>query len=66
MRLTYRAIRRPNFVLIKKQTAQLIEHWNINFTSRRHLRDLDESRLLDIGIDRATAEKEAKKPFWRK
>lgn len=33
--------------------------------SRAALRELDDDQLLDIGITRAQALKEADKPFWR-
>jgi len=66
MRLTYRIVKKRNWGLLKRQASELIDYWNINYTSRRDLRELDVSRLEDIGIDRLTAEQEAKKPFWRK
>lgn len=33
--------------------------------SRRRLRDLEGYLLDDVGIDRGTAEREARKPFWK-
>jgi len=48
------------------QLPGLLELWNVNYTSRRQLRELDDALLRDIGLDRITAEREAKKPFWRK
>ncbi|PMR74649.1 DUF1127 domain-containing protein [Billgrantia endophytica] len=33
--------------------------------SRRQLRHLDDHLLADIGIDRATAEREVCKPLWQ-
>lgn len=33
--------------------------------SRRRLQSLDRHLLDDIGIDRRTAEREARKPFWK-
>ncbi|PMR70146.1 DUF1127 domain-containing protein [Halomonas heilongjiangensis] len=33
--------------------------------SRRRLAQLDPHLLDDIGISRATAEREARKPFWK-
>ncbi len=32
---------------------------------RRQLMEIDDSQLLDMGISRAEAEREARKPFWR-
>jgi len=48
------------------QPLDLLEIWKINYTTRRSLRKLDDTLLHDIGLDRATALKEANKPFWRK
>ncbi|MFQ3788520.1 DUF1127 domain-containing protein [Halomonas sp. A29] len=33
--------------------------------SRQVLRNLDDHLLADIGLDRATVEREIHKPFWR-
>ncbi|KAA0010229.1 DUF1127 domain-containing protein [Billgrantia pellis] len=33
--------------------------------SRRRLVDLDQHLLDDVGLDRPTAQREARKPFWR-
>lgn len=35
------------------------------YRSRRQLGQLDEHLLQDIGLDRAAAEREVRKPFWR-
>ncbi len=32
---------------------------------RRQLIEMEDSQLLDMGISRAEAEREARKPFWR-
>jgi uncharacterized protein YjiS (DUF1127 family) len=39
--------------------------WNEHARTRRLLGGLDDHMLHDIGIDRATAEREAAAPFWR-
>lgn len=39
--------------------------WRARARSRRHLLWLNEHQLRDIGIDRASAVREAGKPFWR-
>jgi uncharacterized protein YjiS (DUF1127 family) len=39
--------------------------WQDRARSRRILRGLDDHMLLDIGIDRSTAEAEGTMPFWR-
>lgn len=44
---------------------KLFELWSINFDTRKALKNLDDSQLRDIGIDRVVAEKEAAKPFWK-
>jgi uncharacterized protein YjiS (DUF1127 family) len=40
--------------------------WHARARSRRHLARPNEDLLLDIGVDRASAEAEAAKPFWEK
>jgi uncharacterized protein YjiS (DUF1127 family) len=32
---------------------------------RRDLRELDDRQLYDVGITRAQAERESRKPFWK-
>jgi uncharacterized protein YjiS (DUF1127 family) len=39
--------------------------WQERARQRRALRHLDEHMLRDIAVDRASAEAEARKPFWR-
>jgi uncharacterized protein YjiS (DUF1127 family) len=39
--------------------------WWQRWRQRRALADLDDHRLEDIGISRAEAAREARKPFWR-
>lgn len=43
----------------------IFEQWSINFDTRKQLKNMDDSQLRDIGIDRVIAEKEAAKPFWQ-
>ena len=38
--------------------------WMERAHSRRQLAELDDRMLADIGIDRATAQVEAERPFW--
>lgn len=38
--------------------------WVDRHNGRRALLEMDEHRLKDIGISRADAEHEARKPFW--
>lgn len=39
--------------------------WQDRISGRRRLGTLDERLLHDIGVDRASADVEALKPFWR-
>jgi len=39
--------------------------WLERAQQRRHLRELDDPMLRDIGLSRADAWAEAEKPFWR-
>jgi uncharacterized protein YjiS (DUF1127 family) len=45
--------------------ADLALTWQERARSRRLLMTLDDRALADIGIDRATADREANLPFWR-
>ena len=49
--------------------AQAGNGWIETFIQRNRQRpqlmDIDDSQLLDMGISRAEAEREARKPFWR-
>lgn len=38
--------------------------WYQRYVQRRELLDLDDHMLADIGITRAEAESEARRPFW--
>ena len=51
-----------HFVLRIRQTLNM---WYDRTLQRRHLVALDDHLLRDIGIDRASALKEASKSFWR-
>lgn len=42
----------------------LIALWFRNYQTRKALNDMEGHRLLDIGIDKAQAEFESRKPFW--
>ncbi len=39
--------------------------WQERAAERAHLASLDDHRLKDIGLSRAQADFEARKPFWR-
>ncbi len=45
--------------------SQTLNMWYDRTRQRRHLAQLDDRLLSDIGVDRATAMQEVSKPFWR-
>ncbi|MEL6839846.1 MAG: DUF1127 domain-containing protein [Pseudomonadota bacterium] len=45
--------------------AVLVVTWDTRRKSRRVLKDLAPHLLRDIGLDAATAQAEAAKPFWQ-
>ncbi len=48
-----------------KPVAQALARWHERAVGRHALSMLDERILRDIGVDQATAAREAAKPFWR-
>ncbi len=42
-----------------------LETWQERVDQRRHLLELDERLLRDIGLSRYDVQREAAKPFWR-
>lgn len=42
-----------------------INHWHINWRTRRQLAQLNSYQLKDIGISHGDAMEEASKPFWK-
>jgi uncharacterized protein YjiS (DUF1127 family) len=59
---------RPRLALVAElllRLAALADRWAERARSRADLARLDEAQLRDIGILRAEAEAEARKPFWR-
>lgn len=49
-----------------RRIAATLATWQARHRQRRELRELDDRLLRDIGISRAAAEAEARKPFWRR
>lgn len=47
-----------------RNLVRRVVFWMELAESRRRLRQLDERMLRDIGVDRADAEREARRPFW--
>jgi uncharacterized protein YjiS (DUF1127 family) len=47
------------------ETAERLWRWYDRARSRRALMGMDDRMLRDIGIDRATAQYEGTRPFWR-
>jgi uncharacterized protein YjiS (DUF1127 family) len=45
--------------------ADTLSSWRQRAQQRRQLRNLNEQRLLDIGVDPVGAAREWRKPFWR-
>lgn len=45
--------------------SKTISRYRHNYRTRRQLLKLNDTALKDIGISRAEALQEAKKPFWR-
>ncbi len=42
-----------------------LDEWAARARQRHHLSALDDRLLKDIGLSRADAERESRKPFWR-
>lgn len=45
--------------------ADLVLNWAERVRQRRHLAELDDRLLRDIGVSRAEVEAEISRPFWR-
>jgi uncharacterized protein YjiS (DUF1127 family) len=50
--------------MIRRLSDTLLD-WHLRSRGRRHLLALDDRILLDVGLTRADAYREAAKPFWR-
>lgn len=48
-----------------RRAAKTLGEWNERSRQRRHLLELSDHLLRDIGVTRAEVEAEASKPFWR-
>lgn len=45
--------------------AGILRGWRERSTQRRHLRELDDATLRDLGLTRSDAMREGDKLFWR-
>ncbi len=50
---------------ISKNILLTIKRWQQNSVTRKHLKDLPDYLLDDIGIDKQLAKKEMNKAFWK-
>jgi uncharacterized protein YjiS (DUF1127 family) len=48
-----------------KQLVATISRWQQRYELRRHLQEMDQRLLEDIGLSRVEARLEAAKPFWK-
>lgn len=49
-----------------EQTAERLADWHQRRTGRKQLMGMDDRELKDLGISRCDAEREYRKPFWRR
>jgi len=47
------------------RVVDLMLTWSDRMRQRRHLAELDDRLLQDIGVSRADIENEISRPFWR-
>ena len=59
----WRSLPGPMEVLIR--LADLLATWEQRARERRHLAEMSNHMLKDLGISRTDARREAEKPFWR-
>lgn len=57
--------RRPIVDTTLVRVVDTVLYWHERMKSRRMLASLDERMLRDVGLDQATAQREADRPFWR-
>lgn len=57
--------RLPSPLDVLRGAFRTLSLWTLRWQDRRHLRELDERMLRDVGLSREDVEREAGKPFWR-
>lgn len=55
----------PPLSRIAVSLALRVATWEMRYRTRRHLTDLPDHLLRDIGLSTADASAEIEKPFWR-
>ena len=58
-------IKQNDFQTRLQRWGQRLDHWRINWRTRRQLSLLDSHQLKDISISIGEARAEANKPFWK-
>ena len=53
------------FKAVAKVAASKLHTWSSNMRTRKQLAALDTQYLEDIGVTRAQADAESRKPFWQ-
>jgi len=55
----------PTLAALPRQVIDTLYVWQQRSVDRRNLMTMSHHQLVDIGIDRAEAWREASKPFWK-
>lgn len=55
----------PALGLVALRIAVMVTKWDQRARTRKHLNNLDDYHLKDIGITRGEACTEANRPFWK-
>lgn len=59
------SLRLPSPVQVLLRLADLLTVWENRARERRHLAEMPDRMLRDLGLSRSDARREAEKPFWR-
>jgi len=52
-------------LLLARRLVRRIKQWRHNMVTRRHLAEMPEYLLKDVGLSRQLVQNELQKPFWR-